>query len=218
MHGGKLAILAMVLLAAALGTLACWVHYARGRQMMEFWSVDGANLIRHADRVELLLLQPVQDAARDPGPPSDWPATDAGDDQVERLEIQGRSYAVSRALDISRQPGLVHARHALIVDGNFERPEPSSLGQWPFPFAARFSDGSQHVTVAFQPRGRHVTYVETGNAQRLVPHINDGWKLRSQTWGYDRLPKPVPQTGQADPENPPADRRPPIKKPAAPGP
>ena len=99
---GKWAILTMVLLGCVLGGFAVWHHYRQGRRILEFWGSETAMLIRHADQVEVWRL----------GPQSDQSSS--------QLEVRGQSLAILEQVEISRLRGLVHARHALIIDRNYD--------------------------------------------------------------------------------------------------
>ena len=48
---GKMAILAMVVLAVMLGGFSWWHHYWQGRRCRQLWGVEALLLIRYAPRV-----------------------------------------------------------------------------------------------------------------------------------------------------------------------
>jgi hypothetical protein len=138
---GKVAIIAMIVVSLALTAFAWWYRYQQGRRAMEFWGPETAQLIRHAPRVELADLAEV--------PPLDLPRMiEAGD--PSRFSGQ----------NISDAPGLVHARHSLIVDSNFqwgERVESPDAIAWDV--AWRFGDGKNERVVFLD--------YETGATRRL---------------------------------------------------
>src|SRR5262245_46257806 len=96
---GKLAVLTMFALALAAAAFAWWWNYSRGQRALGFYGPRAANLVRTAPKVELLVLG-------------------TGDsDPVESLPESG---PVARIIDISRAPGLVHARTALLDDASYD--------------------------------------------------------------------------------------------------
>ena len=109
-YRGVLAIAVMFALAAGLGGFSVWFHYQQGKRSLEFWGTDAANLIRHAPRVELLELGAVESVE----------SGDAADKSSSSLLVDQTKIPILRQADISHVRGLVHARHPLIIDPNFE--------------------------------------------------------------------------------------------------
>jgi len=87
---GRVAVLAMVALAAALASFAVWFQWNQTKRCLALYGPATARSIQYAKRVELWSL-----------------AADAG-----------RPRGVT-AIDVSKAPGLVHLRRGLVEDANF---------------------------------------------------------------------------------------------------
>ena len=133
---GKWAILTMVLLGCVLGGFAVWHHYRQGRRILEFWGSETAMLIRHADQVEVWRLGPQSDQSR------------------SQLEVSGQSLAILEQVEISRLRGLVHARHALIIDRNYDWSTAPAGQAVVWNLALHFRDGEQQTTLVFATASR----------------------------------------------------------------
>jgi len=122
---GKIAIISILVVAVGLTSFAWWYRYQQGRRTMEFWGPEAAQLIRHAPRVELFEL----------------------DETLEAFKSGELSKV--RSFDLSNAPGLVHARHSLIVDRNFRWDESSAntAANIAWDVAWRFIDGDKQTTV-----------------------------------------------------------------------
>lgn len=136
MSRGKWAILTMVLLGCALGGFAVWHHYQQGRRILEFWGSETAMLIRHADQVEVWRLGPPPDQSR------------------SQLEVNGQPMAILEQVEISSLRGLVHARHALIIDRNYDWSPVPEGGPVPWNLALHFREAGQQVTLVFATDSR----------------------------------------------------------------
>jgi hypothetical protein len=158
MHRGKLVIVSMVGLALALAGYAWWHHYQQGRRALALWGVENARLIRHAPRVELLTLAGEATQAK-------------GGSRAETLEFSGAVHRVSRREDISRAPGLIHARHALIEDASFEwqANADSREAHWEYVLAITEGERTRHVALDLK-RGAALL-VEEEREARLVERI-----------------------------------------------
>ena len=148
MQRGQIVIVLIVGVAVAMAGYTCWHHYRKGYQALQFWGQQSATLIRHAPQVELLKLSGNRQA----------------DDEVSLgkaasqsvLRIGEQDVPVLQRDDISTMRGLVHARHTLIVDRNFDWQQsvPDPVVDWDF--ALRFSDQQQQVTLVFSLHQRVV--------------------------------------------------------------
>jgi hypothetical protein len=129
---GKIVIGAIVAVALLLTAIAWWHRFQQGRRALAFWGAENAQLIRHAPEVELLEL------------------SEDSNDSAERsrvLSIDGRAFSISRRADLSGAAGLVHARHSLIVDQNFQWDERPPGGAIDWDLAWRFAEGDRQVVV-----------------------------------------------------------------------
>jgi len=87
---GRHAVLVMVGLAAVLACFAVWFQWNQTRRCLALYGPAAARAIQSAGRVEL------------------W-----------SLSADGGRPRATRALDVSRAPGLVHLRRGLVEDANF---------------------------------------------------------------------------------------------------
>ena len=150
---GKLAVLTMFAVALAAATFAWWWNYSRGQRALEFYGPKAAHLIRTAPKVELLVLGTAESSA------------------IEPLPEFG---PVSQIVDISRAPGLVHARTALLDDASYD------WNAFPLPqvfrHLVRFSNGEDEVMLVFsEPRGRVMVAGSDKGSEQLVKKTADGW-------------------------------------------
>lgn len=168
MNRGKLTILSIFLLGASMAGAAVWYQHQQGRRCLEVWTVAGANLIRHAPKVEALRLG-AEIGPDDAGEAAaDSPQSDSSPDWVI---VGGKKFAVVDRLDISQARGLIHARHALIVDHNYLDDAPSDNGPPVWNAALRFQDGATQMLMAFD---------STRNVVQLEP-VGRGQTLRAET-------------------------------------
>lgn len=151
---GKWAILVMAIVACALGAGAVWYHARQGRQVLQLWGPESAQLIRHAAEVELLELVTQNGDS------------DANASNGEVLQLGTAQVRVVRRRSITKQPGLVHARHALIQDATYEWAPGAGLdgGVPKWEFALRFRDANGQVTLAFDTNRREVRLIERGTS------------------------------------------------------
>ena len=151
-HSGTLVIAAIVLAAVGASTFAWWHQYQQGRKALDYWTSEGARLIRRAPKVELIRLgEP---------PPGE-----------ERTLLLGRPIAERR--DISRAPGLVHARQALISDASFywEGPSPATP-RWEY--VLRFENGGEAILIALDLTGGYAGKAGDKPPLRLGPTLQKG--------------------------------------------
>ena len=158
---GKLAVLTMFAVALAAATFAWWWNYSRGQKCLDFYGKDAALLVRTADQVELLELAPENES-------------DAGR-AVDRLVIDGRTYVVLRATDISQAKGLIHARTSILDDTSFDWQDAFIDCRPEFLYAVRFT-GDSRATLAFDFSCQTVWHVEQGKAVVLIPKVAQGWE------------------------------------------
>lgn len=151
MQRGKLAVVFMLLLGLGAALFAWQWNRSRGRQAAEFWGGDVARLIRSAPTVEAFRLKtPLSDVV------ADW-----------------RTVAESK--DVSKAPGLLHARNALLEDASFEREHPSAADPL-YKFAVRFSDGEKQTTLFLDPDTRQIRSDRQSANGELVPKVAEGWR------------------------------------------
>jgi hypothetical protein len=128
---GRVIILSAFALAIAMSGGAWWYHYTQVRQAAAFWGSPGGRLLVRGPEVIFYEL----------GDPSEE-ANPAGAET-----IAGRP--VISSTDLSGKQGLVHLRHALYQDSNFQwegrvREPTGAADDWAY--AVRFGDGEQTMT------------------------------------------------------------------------
>ncbi len=148
MQRGKIVIVLIVGVAVAMAGYTCWHHYRKGYHALRFWGQQAATLIRHAPQVELLKL------AGDRQSDDEVFIGKAAPQSV--LRIGDQDVPVLQRDDISSMRGLVHARHTLIVDRNFNWQQSAIDPATDWDFALRFSDQQQQVTLVFSLQQRTV--------------------------------------------------------------
>lgn len=173
--GGKLVILFIFGLSAVMGGYAWWHHYHQGRKCLELWGSEAGALIRYAPVVEAIEL-----------------ADDDGS-AVDKLQIGGQTRAFRRLVVISKTPGLVHGRQALIEDASFQwdAPESSDLGEWTY--ALRFVDEDRQVTIAFDIASGRVHFVEGDRQAVLTEKLRAAYRERIPDWIEGATPSYVQQ-------------------------
>jgi len=137
---GKAVIMGIFLLALVLSGYAWWHQYQQSWRCREFFGSETVQLVRLAKRVELLRLESSSPAdASEPNSPKGI------------LRIGNSTVLIVRQTDISTVPGLLHARHALLQDLNYDWDAPPSqcVSQWSF--ALRFEQEGNDTIIAFDP-------------------------------------------------------------------
>lgn len=99
-NSGKLLILGILVLAAALAGAAWWFRYETTHRAAHFWGPETARLIRDAPKVTLF-QKPSADTIR------------------QALEEPTRASFDDSAVDVSHARGLLHLRNALLEDRSF---------------------------------------------------------------------------------------------------
>lgn len=97
---GKWLVLATFAIGLAMAGGAWWYQYNQARRSAEYWGHSAASLLVGNSTVKLVEL----------GDPSD--------DGVAGRVVAGR--AVVREVDLTQAKGLVHLRHSLTYDDNFD--------------------------------------------------------------------------------------------------
>jgi len=125
-HYGKLAIIAMVVIAIAMGAVAWWVNYTYSDHLRGVWGPQTLRMIQDADTAELLFLEP-------------WEETDG--EQAAAIEAPDARLKIVETKDIAGAPGWLHARHALIEDIGYNFDQQAQEPEWTY--ALRFAEENQ---------------------------------------------------------------------------
>jgi hypothetical protein len=131
---GRVIILSAFGLAIAMSGGAWWYHYTQVRQAAAFWGPSGGRLLVRGPEVTFFKLGDVSEES-------------VADDAES---IAGRP--VISTCDLSGKQGLVHLRHALYQDSNFQwegrRREPIDAAE-DWKYAVRFGDGDANMIALF---------------------------------------------------------------------
>jgi hypothetical protein len=170
---GKLAVLAMFALAAFAAGFAWWWNMGRGRRALEFFGPETAELIRTAPNVEIITIR-----WRDP---------------EGELFIAGNRVAVQAQIDISRAPGLLHARTSLLNDASY-RPEPLEGVAQRSTEIIRFADGERETMVAMSAEDGVVHNLTSQRSLQFVEKTAKGWRsfLQRQLQNVKQSPADPP--------------------------
>jgi hypothetical protein len=146
---GKYVIFVIFGTALGMALFAWQFRINEGDDVLDYWGVESANLLRHAHRVEFIKLASADAVAAD-----------------STLAIEGIQQNIVSVVDISSRKGLIHARHMFIVDHTYlwEESPPLNIPSWDF--ALRFSGGNKEVTLVFHKQSHAVQMLD--NNQPLI--------------------------------------------------
>jgi hypothetical protein len=156
---GAWAIAAMFGVGLLLAGGSVLYHSGQGRRCLAFYGPADAATIRHATMVEAWRLEPLADDAAD----------STATAKQESLTIDGQPWRVVQRVNISQARGLVHARHALIVDANYRWEETASGGRWSNALA--FSQADARLVLLFDFATGRVRELDATAVAQLVPTI-----------------------------------------------
>lgn len=147
LNRGALTIFGILALGIAMASVAVWYQSQMNRRCLDAWGAPNANLIRHAATVE---------GARLAGPDRLPPAE-------ESLAVPGQTpLGIAARVEMSKARGLVHARHALIVDPNYDDRELPTDAAETWEYAIRFAEPEREVVLLLDPRNRRVRLCPPG--------------------------------------------------------
>jgi len=150
-HGGKLAILVIILVAAALGSFGWVWQLTQGRKARAAWGTENSMAIRYGDRAELSRLT------------AEAPA----EGESTRLELGDATvYATDRRV-VSPGGDLRYYRQAFVDDYAFdwEKSVANTPPEWTH--ALEFNDETTTCTLAFDFSRNVVRLVDTGRELHL---------------------------------------------------
>ncbi len=167
---GKGVIVGIFLLALVLSGYAWWHQFQQGPRCRDFLGTEAVQLVRLAPRVELLRFD--QDLASAEGSPA----------PEDVLQIAGTTLHVTRRANITKVPGLLHARHALLQDVNYQWDAAATpcLSQWSF--GLRFSNNGEDVIVAFDPQCNRIGLKGAADTAPFIPELMSTFATKSVEW------------------------------------
>ena len=156
---GKLVVIGIFALAAVMAIVGVLLKMQTSSGPLEFWGVDGIQLLQSAPQVELLTLE------------KGGPATDA-----ETLRCGDQSLVVVNHHDISKAPGLIHHRHFLTesVSLDWKSAAPISGRNWEH--ALRFRDGDREINIAFDLAARRLANLDKQQEIAMIDRIAENWQ------------------------------------------
>jgi len=114
-------VVVLIAIAACIATgISIWHHRQQTRNSMEYWGSDNARLIRYAPEVRLYRLEGNQ--------AEEWETLDS--------------------MNVSKTPGLIHFRQALIEDASFSgNVVPGEPVEWSLAIQFREARGPQTIVL-----------------------------------------------------------------------
>ncbi|MGE0756777.1 MAG: hypothetical protein AB7F89_17550 [Pirellulaceae bacterium] len=165
---GKHAVAVMFLVALGMGGYAWWHNYRSHPLSRAWWGTATIVLIETAPAVDLIRY--------------DSPDTSA-------VGEENPTVSTAEPMSLIGTPGLVHARHALVLDTSYDwSAQPAPSGEWDF--ALRFRSGADQATIRFDLEQERIEWVEEDRRLRMVPAIAAAFRKKEQDWS--RLARPVP--------------------------
>lgn len=127
-RSGTKLVLGLACLALVAGVASWSYQYGATHQSTRFWGNEASSLIARPSEVEFYRLE-LADSAEDSG-------------ETDRLSLKlGKPYVGIQTRVLTKERGMVHCRHALMTDRNYEwtsQPEPNEV-DWRW--GMRFHDG-----------------------------------------------------------------------------
>lgn len=152
---GKYAIIAVLIIGLA-GAVGGWLYRSQlQRRAISLWGTEAAELFQQAPQVELLKLQPFDEA------------NDTGAEPL--LAAAGTKFAIVARRDISQTPGLIHLRHSLISDNSFNWSAPLDDCRPDWAYALRFSKGQRSATLLLDLDCRQALLAATAARVSIEP-------------------------------------------------
>jgi hypothetical protein len=167
---GKAVIVGIFVVALLLSSYAWWHQFHQGRRCREFFGTKAVQLIRLAPEVELLRLEKKSATASDSSPP------------LGILRIGSDTVLISRHVDITETPGLLHARHALLQDLNYQwdTTHADCVSQWSF--ALRFVEDREDVIIAFDTQCNRIGLNGIERTGPILPELMRTFAKKSDEW------------------------------------
>lgn len=117
---GAFAIGVMVAIGVVLATFSVFFHRSQGARCLDRWGVADANRIRHAAQLEIWRLTPVESSGDKQTSDQQTTNSDSDRSPAGQTAVAGRTYSITQRISMTSARGLVHARHALVVDANYD--------------------------------------------------------------------------------------------------
>lgn len=165
MNQGKFVILAMVGIGSALAGFGWWVRYSGSQQVLAVWGPQAVVAIRTGEPVELFAV----------GLPANGQL--GGVIRIEPEDYPPSSVVASEPIDITKAPGLIHARHHLVHQKGFDWDSPRDRNCTPhWEVAMRFKRDGITATIVLDFTCNRAYLVERKTEVGMRPIIADALK------------------------------------------
>ena len=134
MDAGKLVTLGILGLALVLGVFAWTYHKSRSDRAIDYWGAENAVRVRRAPRLSLSRLRRATAGAAE------------ADATQPVIQIDGETWQVEPAIDITEALGLVHLRQALVENGSFDWSRPRGGESLTWDYLMRFEEEGPDAT------------------------------------------------------------------------
>lgn len=176
---GKYVIIAMVGIGMTLAGFGWWVRYNSSQKVLAVWGSDAVVSIRTSKRAELLTVVPSSETA-DASATTDAAAPDTISETitVEPPNCPSETIQLGPPVDITKAPGLIHARHHLVHEKGFNWDAPREEGATPdWKVALRFaSDDQKAATILLDFASNRAYLLERNVEVGMRPIIADALK------------------------------------------
>lgn len=151
---GKLVILTILGLAAAMTGFAVWYRYQQSDQSVALWGADHARRMRNAPQVEA------------------WKLGAGSSSSTAATAPDGQNVAIASRRELTDIPDLSYIRRALVTDAFFEWDKPSAADKRPhWTHVLRFRNGSETTTIWIDDALDRVMLEETKTAASMNPGL-----------------------------------------------
>ena len=162
MNRSKSVIVTMVAVGVLMALFAWWTRYQSSQRVLATWGPEAVVAIRKGERVELLHLSSGEDTSGEPISFELAPSQPGG--PARRISLN-----VSNTIEISKTPGLIHARHHLLHERGFGwgLNEPNCESLWKS--AIRFTHDKNVATLVLDFNCSRIYLVERGVEANMQP-------------------------------------------------
>ncbi len=130
MQSGSKLVLGIFGLALIAAVLSWWYRYESAHRSTSFWGPHFAELIARPSEVTAFGL-----------------ADEQSKEALDEFPIIDRTYYRQLPRDLTKAPGMVHLRHSILTDGNYNWENPASTDDWRW--CLQFTDGGVTATLLF---------------------------------------------------------------------
>jgi hypothetical protein len=159
---GRRAVAGILLIGLVAAAFGWWWNVQRGKRCMAFWGTAAAQRIRLGPQVTVAQLMPADAAAEYAGKPG-------------HVLVLGTEWQLVNEKDISKAPGLIHARNSLLEDASFAW-EKNPADPPRFGYLVRFAEGEQTTTAICDVQSGVLVHLETARTAVLTPFTAKAWR------------------------------------------